>query len=190
MRHFPNATQLTQSILSQFPLPEGRHQERLAHLPPVIIQCMNRVVTGQAFPSLTAQLSPTFLQRGKLVAHLEKVSAADHFLRTNSLESIQSKRLLQEVCRDRLLETSQSVAELRHELQQWLETTSDSTVQNNKAALLGLLAYNGCYQIRKDQERKESLTRLLFTSPDAVANAALEVETSNKVKALSRRRKK
>jgi hypothetical protein len=164
----PNATQLTQSILAQIPRPEGRHEERLAHLPPVIIQTMNRVVTGQAFPSLTAQLLPTFLQRGKLVAHLQKVAASDHFLRTNSLETIQSKRLLQEACRDRLLETSKaSVAELRQELQQWLEATSGTTVQNNNAALLGLLAYNGCYQIRKDQERTDSLTRLLFTSPDA-----------------------
>lgn len=178
-QNFPNATQLTNGILSKWPVPENRREERLAHLPPVIIQCMNRVVTGQAFPGITAQLSPTFLQRNKLITHLQKVSASDNFLRTNSLEAITSKRLLQEACRDRLLETSQSVDDLRQTLQQWLDTSS--TVRGN-AALLALLAYNGCSQIRTTRNTNESpsMTQLLYTSPNLVEETVKSRRRSRK----------
>jgi LETM1-like protein len=106
-----------------------RSERRLCHVPPCIVQGLARAVAGQGLPGVVAQLTPAFLQRGKLVGHLQKVAAADQFLVQAGidLETI-PKRLLQEACQERLIAVGphRSTTELRASLSEWLQL---STIQ-------------------------------------------------------------
>jgi LETM1-like protein len=106
-----------------------RSERRLCHVPPCIVQGLARAVAGQGLPGVVAQLTPAFLQRGKLVGHLQKVAAADQFLVQAGidLETI-PKRLLQEACQERLIAVGphRSATELRASLSEWLQL---STIQ-------------------------------------------------------------
>jgi LETM1-like protein len=106
-----------------------RAERRLCHVPPCIVQGLARAVAGQGLPGIVAQLTPAFLQRGKLVGHLQKVAAADEFLVQAGidLETI-PKRLLQEACQERLIAVGphRSATDLRASLSEWLQL---STIQ-------------------------------------------------------------
>jgi len=121
----------------------SRAEQRLCQVPPCIVQGLGRAVTGQGgLPGVIQQLTPAFLQRGKLVGHLQKVAAADDFLVQAEIDlTTVSKRVLQEVCQERLLCTSanqQSPDELRVALADWLQRTVQepaNVVQKMQAAL-------------------------------------------------------
>jgi hypothetical protein len=157
-----------------------RAEKRLCPVPPCIVQGLTQAVFGGS-AGLLAQLTPAFLQRGKLVGHLEKVQAADEFLLQIDLATI-PQRLLHEACQERLIDTGshRSTQDLRLSLADWLHLTApqppaldagtavdDATVYyNGHLARLVLMAYYGCAAVR-DAHAISRLPQLLYCGGNA-----------------------
>ena len=121
-----------------------RSEQRLCHVPACLVQGMGRAIAGNAAGSFLSHLTPHFLHRNKVVAHLQKVANADDFLVQAgiALNSI-PPRLLQEACRDRMLGGPDwDVSELQAGLQEWLRVTALEPAHHLAGAARPLY-YNG-----------------------------------------------
>ena len=162
------------TLLSRTGTDFTRAEQRLCPVPPCIVQGLAQAVFGGGAGFWT-QLTPAFLQRGKLVGHLEKIQAADEFLVSAQIDlTTIPKRLLQEACQDRLIDTGlhRSTQDLRGSLADWLyltkkplETGTDDDAPpvyyNGNLARLIVMAYYGCAAVR-DAHSIGRLPQLLY----------------------------
>lgn len=105
----------------------SRSERRLCQVPPCMVQGLERAVTGQGLPGVIAQLTPAFMQRSKLVGHIQKVAASDNFLVQSGIDlDTIPKRLLQEACQDRLIAVGshRSIQDMRSSLADWLDSVT------------------------------------------------------------------
>jgi hypothetical protein len=160
-----------------------RGETRLCLVPPCIVQGLAQAVFGASGGILT-QLTPAFLQRGRLVGHLEKVQAADEFLLQAQIDlTTIPKRLLHEACQDRLIDTGshRSTQDLRVSLSDWLHLTAPTKPPsetadevapvvyfNGNLARLVLMAYYGCAAVR-DAHSISRLPQLLYRGGNSSA---------------------
>lgn len=103
-----------------------RGQERLVHVPAVIVKGICNVIGGPVGAGgLLSGLQPHFMTRGRLIRHLKSVEDADDFLVQSETDlTTLSKRLLLEACSARLcMGPNASKEELRQNLEDWLALT-------------------------------------------------------------------
>lgn len=147
-----------------------KSEQRLVHLPNIIIQTVNRIVSAKP-PGILATVTPNFFTRGNLIRHIEKVTASDTFLKTYNLTTI-SKSHLQEACQLRCMDpTALSADDLRNALSEWLDLSESQQPEkhyNSNLARMVLLTYNGCASVRGAKSR---LPQLLFTGGQQIDEA-------------------
>ena len=152
-----------------------RAEQRLVGLPKSVVTGLGNAVT-QTSGGFLASLSPQFLQRGKLVGHLQKVTEADQFLRSINAEDMDSipQWLLKETCHERLIEGS-TIDECKQGLQEWLELTEqpEGLYFNGNLARTILLGYYGMESLKKDGL---ILPRLLYSGSSSSSVAPPTVD--------------
>jgi LETM1-like protein len=147
-----------------------RAESRLVHVPACIIKGLTTAIEG---PSPWSGFLPNFMTRGKVIAHLQKISAADQFLVDEGIDlgSVDST-LLSEACLERLLGSGphRTHEDLVDSLGTWLELTVHQPAAkiqetghhyNSNLAKLFLLCYNALDTTR-DNRLDLFLPRVLF----------------------------
>jgi hypothetical protein len=146
-----------------------RGELRLATVPQPIIRGLVEAIEG---PTLFQDLLPGFMNRGKVVTHVEKITVADTFLVNEKvdLNTLSTARLL-DACNDRLIGgPSYNDNELRQGLQNWLQVAVVEPTQriqrtgqsfNPNLARVALLGYHALEGTRDDRAASY-LPRLLF----------------------------
>jgi hypothetical protein len=184
----PNASELLLQLAPHLYRTDSdfsRAEQRLCQIPSVIIHGIGRAVAGTGAPGIVDQLIPAVFKRGRLVGHIQKVTAADDFLVQAQIDlKTISKRLLREACQERLMDAGphRSAEELRDSLSEWLQLVveqpaasvrllaqnsaavtdgSAAVYFNGNLARLALMAYYGCAAVR-DPRSSSRLPHLLY----------------------------
>lgn len=161
--------------------------QRLTQVPLALTKGLGDALLGGGFLN---NLSPAFMQRGRLVGHLRKVAEADAFLVESAVNVTHiSPTLLRETCSDRMIGSpGMSMAELQTSLADWLSfveqepaervqsSSSSSTTlyYNSNLARTALMSYYAL-QGMQDQGSACRLTRALYQGyKPAVEEAAAD----------------
>lgn len=143
---------------------------RLVTFPKSITKGLARTIEGQA--SALDNFLPNFMARGKIIAHLKKVTDADEFLVNEKVDlNTLNTDLLTSACSSRLIGgPGRTDAEMRKELREWLELAvvePAAEVEKNgghyngnfaRAALMCYCALDGM----RDERSSSYLPRMLF----------------------------
>jgi hypothetical protein len=170
-----------QQLLSQLepllykPLTNGdfdRTQRRLSQVPLAITKGLGNALLGGGF---LVNLSPAFMQRGRLVGHLKKVEDTDQFLVESDTDlTTIPPALLRQTCSDRLIgNPGMSTNDLQVFLGDWLDLVQRKPMErqaatneyyNGNMARTALLGY---YAMQGTQDRGTScaLPRALYRGP-------------------------
>lgn len=158
-----------------------RSENRLTDVPKSLVTGMVAVVDGS---NPLGGFIPNFMNRGKIVAHLKKISECDEFLvqegiDLNSLDTVQ----LLEVCNERCIAVpGRSDEELRDSLGEWLKMSviqPSAKLQqgdlhyNSNLAKFSLLCYNALDATR-DDNCASYLPRTLFQGQIQGTKASIE----------------
>ena len=168
-----------------------RSEKRLISIPKPIISGLVECLDG---PSLVGGVTPGFMNRGKVITHVQKIAEADEFLVDEKvdLESLSTVRLL-EACGDRLIGgPGRTDQELRQALADWLKfavlqprsrTMISGQNFNGNVARTALMSFY-CVEGSRDERCASFLPRLLFKGPiqESILPEAEEDKDSKKRK--------
>lgn len=163
----------------------SRGEKRLENVPHSIISGLLSSING---PGPLSAVTPNFMRRGTVTAHVQKITEADNFLVNESVElgSLSTIRLL-EACNDRMIGVSgRTDEEMRNNLSAWLDlavvkpkarTSATNEFYNEnlgRAALLGFFSV--------DAARDERCTSYLVRSMFQGAHPVKTIEDGKKKK--------
>jgi len=153
------------------PLAMTRAEQRLCFVPKCVI---NGILTTIEGPNLLQGIMPSFMKRGQILNHIQKLNDVDHFLVNEkiNLDDLSTARLL-EACSDRMIVgPGQTDEERRKHLQTWLDLSVNEPTERiektgeyfntnlAKTILIGYYSLNGA----RDDRSASYLPREMFSA--------------------------